>query len=110
MPSQITVPNGGTLSGAIAVPQYVIGLIIPALDTCNLYIQASVDGSNFYRLLKADGSGDWVISSTSGQRCIFLDQLAPFNWIRIECSQAQTADRVFKLALNPNLEGTVHNS
>ena len=91
----VTIPSGSNLSNSVPVPQYVMGLYIPAVDSCTIYIQASVDNITFSRILKTDGSGDWNIASTTGDRCIFIDQLAPFHYFRIETSVNQTANRTF---------------
>ena len=101
----VTVANGSNLSVAtqmaadiqyVKQPQYLTGLYIPTIDAAIVYLRASVDRINFARMLKTDGSGDWNVAIGTGDRWIFLDQLAPFPYIQIELSANQTADRVFK--------------
>ena len=96
-----TIPNGSSLSNSVMITpvfnphEIIYGLYIPAVDSCTIYIQASMDNINFSRVLKTDGTGDWNIASTTGDRCIFIDQLAPFHYFRIETSVNQTANRTF---------------
>ncbi len=97
----VTVPNGQTVSGAIStdLSQHVLGLEIPVIDSATLYIQASNDGVTFRRALKTDGSGDWNVAVSTGNRFIFIDQLAPFKFFKIELSAVQSADRTFNFVL-----------
>jgi len=94
---QVTIASGQTLSGYQSVGfNDIFALEVPTITTATLYIQASMDGKTFRRVLKADGSGDWNIASSTGNRMIFLDEIAPFNFVRVESSASQGADRLFK--------------
>ncbi len=97
----VVVPNGQTISSAVStdLSQHVIGLEIPAIDAASVYIQASNDGQTFRRVLRADGTGDWFVAGTTGNRFIFLDQFAPFKFFMVELSAPQTADRTFNFVM-----------
>ena len=93
---QVTIESGDTLSDAVAIGQSeVFALEIPIITAAPLYIQASMDNETFRRVLKADGSGDWNIGSSVGDRMIFLDEVAPFRFVKVESGSAQDADRLF---------------
>ena len=88
----------------------ILGLLVPVLNTTpDVTIEISIDGSNWYELLKADGSTD-AISITGGATAFFVssDVLTPLAayvghlrdetndiLVRIKTSVAQTADRTF---------------
>jgi hypothetical protein len=103
------VPITGTISDAVPSGQYVIGLYIPTIDNSIVYLQASQDGvTNWARILKSDGSADWNVAVSTGNKWIFLDQMSPFTYLRIECAAAQnTAARQFIFVFKPNIEGNV---
>jgi hypothetical protein len=97
-----TITNGTALSNAIAtdISWPIIGLEVPTIDTATVYLQgSSTMGGTYRRVLKTDGSGDWNIASTVGNKYIFIDQLAAFPFLKIETSINQTADRVFNFII-----------
>ena len=97
---QVTVAPAGTLSNGIATPGQIVGLYIPVLTASILYLRASLDGVNFSRVIINDQSGsDWSIPSSTGDRYIFLDNLAPFPYLMIECGSAQTNGATFTFIL-----------
>jgi hypothetical protein len=83
------------ISSAVTVsPQTIIGVYIPTIDTGVVYFQAMV-GDNWSRVQKSDGTGDFVIASSSGNKAIWIPELAPFSVVRVETGVNQTADRDF---------------
>lgn len=92
-----TILNGQTLSNAVPIDrEYIVGLEIPDITAAVLYLQVAMEKEGtFRRLLKTDGSGDWNIASGTGDRMIFIDEAAPFNFVKVESSESQGADRVF---------------
>lgn len=94
---ECTILNGQTLSNAVPMDrEYIVALEIPTITAAILYLQVAMKKEGtFRRLLKADGSGDWNIASSIGNRMIFIDEAAPFNFVKVESSGAQGADRVF---------------
>ena len=88
----------------------ILGLLVPVLNTTpDVTIEICIDGSNWYELLKADGSTD-AISITGGATAFFVssDVLTPLAaymghlrdetydiLVRLKTSAAQTADRTF---------------
>lgn len=92
-----TISNGQTLSDAVPMDRkYIVGLEIPTITAAILYLLVAMEESGtFRRLLKADGSADWSIASGTGDRMIFIDEAAPFNFVKVESSAAQGADRIF---------------
>ncbi len=97
----VVVAGGQTVSSAVStdLSRHVIGLEIPTIDTASIYIQASNDGQTFRRVLRADGTGDWFVASTNGNRFVFLDQFAPFKFLMVELSARQSVDRVFNFVV-----------
>ena len=94
---ECTILNGQTLSDAVPMDrEYIVGLEIPTITPTILYLQVAMEEEGtFRRLLKADGSDDWNIASGTGNRMIFIDEAAPFNFVKVESSESQGADRVF---------------
>lgn len=92
------IAASGTVSNAVYVGNdIIIGLEIPTITSAILYLQVSMEESGTYRrLLKTDGSGDWTVDTSTGNRFIFLDEAAPFNFIKVESSASQAAQRTFK--------------
>lgn len=104
-----TITAGQTLSNAVGIDlsnfTSIMGLEIPTLATPSvvyLKVATSSDGT-FRRLLKADGSEDWNIASSSGDRIIFIDEAAPFRWFKVELGTAQAGDVTFNLLLNKSI-------
>ncbi len=97
----IDISSNDKISSSIeTMPEkFIVGLEIPTLTSTDLFIQGSLDGKTFRRALKADGSGDWLISATTGDRLIFLDEMAAFPYLRIECGTSQAADRTFNFIM-----------
>lgn len=103
----VTIPIGATVSPAIPINQYVVGMYVPTIGASVVYLQASQDGvAGWARVLKSDGSADWNVASSTGDRWIFLDQLAPFAFLRVELSAIQAAIRTFIFVQKPNMEGS----
>ena len=96
---ECTISNGQTVSSSTAIDRdNVVALEIPTITEAILYLQVAMKAEDtFRRLLKADGSGDWRVALSTGNRMIFIDEAAPFNFVKIESSVAQGADRVFNL-------------
>ncbi len=96
---QCTIANGQTVSGVAAMDRdNIVALEIPTVTEAILYLQVAMKAEDtFRRLLKADGSADWSVALSTGNRMIFIDEAAPFNFVKIESSVAQGADRVFTL-------------
>ena len=94
---ECTISNGQTISNAVPMDrEYIVGLEIPTITTAILYLLVAMEESGtFRRLLKADGSGDWNIASGTGNKMIFIDEAAPFNFVKVESSETQGAERVF---------------
>jgi hypothetical protein len=83
------------ISSAVVVsPQVLTGVYIPTIDAGEVYFQAKV-GDNWSRVQVSDGSGDYLIASSTGNKVIWVPELAPFEAVRIETEVNQTADREF---------------
>lgn len=94
---ECTISNGQTVSDITAMDRdNIVALEIPTITEAILYLQVAMKAEDtFRRLLKADGSGDWSVALSTGDRMIFLDEAAPFNFVKVESSVAQGADRIF---------------
>jgi hypothetical protein len=104
-----TIANGQTLSNEVAIsPQVVIGLYIPTITAAILYVLVKADASDDYvRLQTSDGAGDFFIPSSTGDKAIWIPDLAPFSHYKVESSAAQGAERVIKFVYkNPSSQGT----
>jgi hypothetical protein len=104
----VTIPvnTANAVSAAIPNNQYVIGMYIPTIDNSIVYIQASENGvDGWARVLRSDGTNDWNCVASTGNRWIFLDQMAPFKFLRVEVAVAQNAVRTFIFVQKPNMEG-----
>jgi hypothetical protein len=91
-----TIAASGTLSNAVSISRdVIIGLEVPTIDTAIVYLNVSMQEEGTYRrLLKADGSADWSIASGTGNKMIFIDEAAPFNFVKVETSASQTSGAV----------------
>jgi hypothetical protein len=96
----VTIAAAGTLSNGVAMPGQIVGLYIPTITASIVYLRASLDGITFSRVILNDASGiDWQIPSSTGDRYIFLDNLAPFPFLMIECGSAQPNGATFTFIL-----------
>ena len=96
----VTIAPAGTLSNGVAIPGPIVGLQIPTLTSSIVYLQASIDGITYSRVIVNDGSGaDWTIPASTGGKFIFLDNLAVFPWLLVECGSAQTNGATFNFII-----------
>lgn len=94
-----TIAQTGTISSEVDMGYgfSIIGIEIPTIDNAIVYLQASrTTGGSFRRIQKTDGSGDWNVGLSTGNKMIFCDAVAPFRYFKIEVSAPQnTASRTF---------------
>jgi hypothetical protein len=82
-------------------------MYVPVIDNSIVYLQASENGvDGWARVLRSDGSADWSVALSTGDRWIFIDQLASFKFLRVEVVAAQNAVRTFIFVQKPNMEGS----
>ena len=101
----ITIANSTTLSDSIKVDaaRFVIGIELPVLNSTIVYIQAaSTQNGTYKRILDQNGDDLEVASAaTTGSRMRFLADIAPFQFLKVECGTAQTANRIFNFIMRP---------
>lgn len=98
IPQQVqyaVVNSGQTLSGYVPIAgARALAVSVPAITSCGLYLQGAIAGVNsadFGRILKADGTGDFLAAVAAGNRgCRITDIAAAFRYLRFETSVAQT--------------------
>ncbi len=96
----LTIPSGNTVSNIVDIGagMSILGLEIPTITTAVVYLQAATaENGTFRRILKPDGSGDWNIASSAGDKMIFIDIAAPFQFFKVETSITQDSDCAFYL-------------
>lgn len=88
-----TIASGEVLSGVMeVVGAKSIGLLATIPVSCVAYLNGSFDisSSNFRRISKIDGSGDWNWAVGSGKKAIDIDDVAlAFPYLKFETSVAQ---------------------
>ena len=98
--ASIIINSGDTLSAPFAWPRRApLGIILPALETTSLYIQAgwlATSDASFARAQDVSADGEYIVSAGSGS---IAKDLAQAGWAwpyaRLELGDAQTADRIF---------------
>jgi len=105
---QISVLSGSTLTSSwfgVAGAQ-LLGLHLPEVDSCVLYVQAAATAiaadptsGDFARVANPAGSGDFTINTTSGSplALALTEVLHPFTFARLEFGAAQTDTRTATL-------------
>lgn len=104
---QAIIPDGDTVSNAVPInPQIIVGLVIPTIDAAVVYINVKAEsGDSFVRLQTSDGAGDFSVASSTGDKAVWIPDLAPFPFIQVETSVAQSPAVTFKLVYkNPSKE------
>lgn len=87
------IAQNGTMSAAVETREYsVIGILIPALDSCTVFINGSNDNVTYTRVQKEDWSADLTTGTiTTTGKAIILGSLFPFRYLKVETSNAQTS-------------------
>jgi hypothetical protein len=95
----IDVSVDNDLSEAINIQGHAItGLLVPALDSCNLTFMVSDEEAGTYLLLKDKDGNAITLTVTTGQMAISTDDLTPlasYSFIKVKTSVGQSTDRDF---------------
>lgn len=108
VPFSVTIASGATLSSAITIPisRNHFHLEVPTMASgTDVYIQASIDGTNFRRVvytptLTNAAPGPIYLTSAITNCFVNIDILSP-EYLKIELSTAMTAtSAVFKVVIS----------
>lgn len=102
--AELTIASGQPLSTAYELGgTHLVGVLIPASFTgTKLFLQGSIDGINFFEAYGSESGAKSEIKVTEAKFIIVENSFDnPFNYIRLESNQNETAERLLKIVLNP---------
>lgn len=101
---ELTIPSGGTTSTAYELGgTHLAGLLIPSAFTgIKLFVEGSIDGTNFYQLY-GSSSGTAKEIKVAPNKFIEIESNYdnPFNFIRLVSSSAEAGERKIQIICNP---------
>ena len=100
----VTINSGFAVSSGFSTAHdAAIGIVVPALDSCSLHIQAADGiGGTYNRLLTATGDAEYAAAVGSGSVMLTLPEIAkPWAALAIETSSGQSDDVFFRVVTKP---------
>ena len=87
----ITIATDDDLSAAVIFnqPYEYLNIVLPTLDSCQVSLHVSLDGTNYYPL----GDGAATSGTTGGYATTF--KLGGYQYFKVATSAAQSANRTF---------------
>jgi len=100
----VTIANGTDTSNVANIADdEIMGIIFPTLTAADITFLVATDINNtFQTVQKADLSGEYIISATTGDIAVWTPELAPFRLLKIKSSVDQGADRVIEIQIRKN--------
>lgn len=102
--AELTIANGGTTSTSYELGgTHLIGILIPSAFTgTKIFVEGSLDGTNFYQLY-GSSSGTAKEIKVAVNRFIEVESnyKNPFNFIRLVSNSAEEGERKIKIICNP---------
>jgi len=88
----LTIATSTTVSAAcdLGIPCEYVNIVLPALDSTTIGLQASIDGVTYQTL----GIGSNTTAATTGTVTTTLE-VGGYQFIKIVCGSAQSANRTF---------------
>lgn len=101
---ELVIPNGSTTSTVYELGgTHLIGVLIPSAFTgIKLFVEGSIDGTNFYQLYgSVSGTAKEIKVAPNKFIEIESNYDNPFNFIRLVSSSAEAGERIIKIICNP---------
>ena len=102
--AELTIASGDTTSTAYELGgTHLIGALIPSAFTgTKLFVEGSLDGTNFYQLYGSSSGTTKEIKVTANKFIeIESNYDNPFNFIRLVSNSAEAGERKIKIICNP---------